>query len=386
MSTLEALGLPLIYRGLVPDFLIRAGIRGQLAAMKAAQDLTPPYARIAAKMAYVADLKQRGLAEHTRAANEQHYEVPAAFYEYVMGDHKKYSCGIWPAGGGACSLSESEAAALALVCERARLTNTAGLRVLDMGCGWGSFSLYAAARFPLVQFTGVSNSASQRAFILARAAERGLRNLDIVTCDINAFEGAGREFDRVVSIEMMEHVKNYQLLLRRVASWMRPGGLMFVHIFTHAHTPFHYVRLHYARAAAAAALGRTRARAFIRLPLSLPPSFPFSAQTDGWMAKEFFSGGQMPSDDLLLHFQDDLALQERWGVNGRHYERTCNAWLAKMDAHKDEVVALLGSVYGEGSGYKKYVDWRLFFLACAELFGFAGGDEWAVSHYLFLRK
>ena len=384
--SLEEFGLPLIYRGLVPDWAIRYGIRRSLGAMVASQNSVPPYERIARLQAYVADLKQRPLAEHTKAANEQHYEVPAAFYDFVMGYNKKYSCGLWPLQSAApTTLDESEAAALALVCERAQLSDSP-LRVLDMGCGWGSFTLFAAARYPAASFTAVSNSASQRAYIEGAARERGLRNVTVVTADINAFEGAGREFDRVVSIEMMEHVKNYQLLLRRVASWMRPGGLMFVHIFTHAHTPFHYVRLHYARAAAAAALGRTRARAFIRLPLSLPPSFPFSAQTDGWMAKEFFSGGQMPSDDLLLHFQDDLALQERWGVNGRHYERTCNAWLAKMDAHKDEVVALLGSVYGEGSGYKKYVDWRLFFLACAELFGFAGGDEWAVSHYLFLRK
>jgi len=240
---MESVGLPLVYRGLVPDALIRYGIRSLLSGMVSTQSVAPS-ARLAAKQAYVADLKQRGLAEHTVDANEQHYEVPAPFYEFVMGKHKKYSCGLWPEDGrGECTLDESEAAALALVCERAGLVNEAGLRVLDMGCGWGSFSLYAAARFPLVTFTGVSNSNSQREYIMGQAAARGLANLTIVTCDINAFEGAGREYDRVVSIEMMEHVKNYQLLLRRVASWMRPGGKMFVHIFTHTHTPFHYVSL-----------------------------------------------------------------------------------------------------------------------------------------------
>jgi cyclopropane-fatty-acyl-phospholipid synthase len=253
--SLEELGLPLIYRGLVPDWAIRYGIRRSLGAMVASQNSVPPYERIARLQAYVADLKQRPLAEHTKAANEQHYEVPAAFYDFVMGYNKKYSCGLWPLQSAApTTLDESEAAALALVCERAQLSDSP-LRVLDMGCGWGSFTLFAAARYPAAAFTAVSNSASQRAYIEAAAKQRGLANVTVVTADINAFEGAGREFDRVVSIEMMEHVKNYQLLLRRVASWMRPGGLMFVHIFTHAHTPFHYVR-----AAARAEAGRSAHR------------------------------------------------------------------------------------------------------------------------------
>jgi cyclopropane-fatty-acyl-phospholipid synthase len=233
--------IPLIHASLVPDFLIRAGIRHMLGATARAQASASPAARVAAKQAYVADLRTRALAEDTRAANEQHYEVPAAFYAFVMGAHRKYSCGLWPDGGaGAATLDESEAAALALVCERAGITNTPGLKVLDMGCGWGSFSLYCAAKFPAVRVTGVSNSASQRAFNLGEAAARGLTNVDIVTADINAFDGAGGGFDRVVSIEMMEHAKNYELLLRRVSGWMKPDGLFFVHIFTHATTPFHY--------------------------------------------------------------------------------------------------------------------------------------------------
>jgi cyclopropane-fatty-acyl-phospholipid synthase len=392
---MEEYGLPLVYAGLVPDVLVRYGIREKLSRMVAAQDAVPPYARIAVKQAYVADLRSRGLAEHTTAANEQHYEVPAAFYDLVMGRHKKYSCGLWPEGGaGACTLDESEAAALALVCERAQLTNTAGLRVLDMGCGWGSFSLYAAERFPLVAFTGVSNSASQRAYILAQAAARGLSNVTIVTADINAFEGAGKEFDRVVSIEMMEHVKNYQLLLRRVASWMRPGGMMFVHIFTHAHTPFHYVRGGYCcwlllLLLLAAAMPLPSPPFFYSAQAPSSPLFSLPSlhtQTDGWMARAFFSGGQMPSDDLLLHFQEELALVNHWGVNGKHYERTCNEWLRKMDSKRDEALAVLAGVYGEENKHKRYVDWRLFFLACAELFGYKGGEEWAVSHYLFVKK
>ena len=238
---MEALGLSLAYKGLVPDAFLRYGIRTMLSQMVSSQSL-PASVRAANKMNYIKDLKQRGLAEHTTKANEQHYEVPSEFYEFVMGKYKKYSCGLWPEDGSACTLDESESAALSLVCERAGIVNESGFRVLDMGCGWGSFSLFAAERFPLVSFTGVSNSNSQREYIMDQAAKRGLANLNIVTCDINKFEGAGREFDRVVSIEMMEHVKNYELLLRRVSSWMRPQGKMFVHIFTHAHTPFHYVR------------------------------------------------------------------------------------------------------------------------------------------------
>ena len=238
---MEAIGVSLAYKGLVPDVLIRYGIRTLLSSMVTSQSL-PQHLRVANKIAYVADLKQRGLAEHTAEANEQHYEVPSEFYEFVMGKYKKYSCGLWPEDGRACTLDESESSALNTVCERAEIVNKAGFRVLDMGCGWGSFSLFAAERFPLVSFTGVSNSNSQREYIMGQAALRGLTNLNIVTSDLNKFDGAGREFDRVVSIEMMEHVKNYQLLLNKVASWMRPEGKFFVHIFTHAHTPFHYVR------------------------------------------------------------------------------------------------------------------------------------------------
>lgn len=379
--------LPLVHANVVPDFLIRAGIRHMLSSMVATQNGASPAERVAAKQAYVADLRTRALAEHTAAANEQHYEVPAGFYAHVMGAYRKYSCGIWPGGAaadGACTLDESEAAALALVCERAGITDAAapGFRVLDMGCGWGSFSLYCAAKFPQVAVTGVSNSASQREFIMGEAKARGLTNVNIVTSDINAFDGAGGGFDRVVSIEMMEHVKNYELLLERVASWLKTGGRFFVHIFTHVHTPFHYTGACRARARAreCVSLGRRGQFKLIRPP---PPD---THAPDGWMAKNFFSGGQMPSDDLLLHFQKDVILDGHWIVPGTHYERTCNEWLKKMDANKAEVVRLLEGVYGPGTGFARYVDWRLFMLACAELFGFNGGREWAVSHYVFRKR
>lgn len=352
-AVLMPLVFPLVQRDLVPDFLLRAGVRAVCREMLQRQDARALQQQVADKAAYVRDLMARPLmAEATADANRQHYEVPAAFFELVMGRHKKYSCGIWPElepgaprGAAATTLDESEAAALALVCERARLAElAAGARVLDMGCGWGSFSLFAAARYPRLAFTAVSNSASQKRFIDEQAAARGLANLAVVTCDINAFEGAGRGFDRVVSIEMMEHVKNYDLLLRRVAGWMRPGALMFVHIFTHRLHPFHYER--------------------------------------GWMAENFFTGGQMPSDDLLLYFQRDLRVADRWAVQGTHYERTSNAWLANMDRNRAKVMPVLAQVYGADKALLWFVNWRLFFISCAELFGYARGNEWAVSHYL----
>ena len=346
--------MPLVEANLVPDVVVRWGVRRHLRALLRAQGARSLSQRAADKAAYVADLKTRPLAEHTRAANDQHYEVPARFFDLVMGQHKKYSCGLWEgasagagarAGGLSAALDETEAAALRLVCQRAQLEDVAGLRVLDMGCGWGSFSLFAAARFPRASFVAVSNSASQRAYIEAQCTARGIANLSVVTCDINVFDGAGGGFDRVVSIEMMEHVKNYELLLRRVASWMRPGALFFVHIFTHREVPFHY--------------------------------------TDGWMAQTFFSGGQMPSDDLLLYFQRDVQIVDHWVVQGSHYERTCNAWLQRFDGNRAEALDVLRTVYGADTALLWLVNWRLFFIMCAELFGFDSGNEWAVSHYLF---
>lgn len=262
-----------------------------------------------------------------------------------MGKWRKYSCGLWPKGCN--SLDESEAIALQTVCDRARITQGVDLSVLDMGCGWGSFTLFVASHYPRVRVTSVSNSASQRAFIMARAAELGVADrVNVITCDINAFAPPNPgTYDRLVSIEMMEHAKNYELLLGQVASWLKAGGYAFVHIFTHRSTPFHY--------------------------------------TTGWMAEHFFTGGQMPSDDLLLYFQRDLSCIEHWVVNGREYERTCNEWLIKMDAHKGEVLKVLGDTYGKDQANLQYGRWRIFMMSCAELFGYDGGNQWAVSHYLF---
>lgn len=333
--------MPLVEANLVPDFLVRFGIRCMLGGMITEQSKGTPADHVARKIAYVKDLKKRPIAESTSDANKQHYEVSAAFYDLCLGDWKKYSCGFW--GPNARTLLESEEAALHMVCERAQITNER-LKVLDMGCGWGSATLFIASHYPNVQVTSVSNSASQKAYIDDQARKRGLTNVTVVTCDINTFDTQER-FDRVVSIEMMEHAKNYELLLAKVASWLKPKGKFFVHIFTHKAHPFHYI--------------------------------------DGWMAENFFTGGQMPSDDLLLHFQRDVQLLDHWIVPGTHYEKTCNAWLAKLDSNKEAALVTLSQIYGEKDKVKWLVNWRLFFIACAELFAYNKGTEWAVSHYLF---
>ena len=399
-SVVMPLAFPLVRHNLVPDFLLRLGVRMVCREVLRRQEARPLQQQVADKAAYVADLRSRGvLAVATADANKQHYEVPAAFFELVMGKHKKYSCGIWPeldaAAAGlarpaaATTLDESEALALALVCERAKIEDVAGTRVLDMGCGWGSFTLFAAARFPRVAFTALSNSASQKRFIDAQAAARGLANVTVVTCDINEFEGSGGGFDRVVSIEMMEHVKNYDLLLRRVASWMRPGALMFVHIFTHRLHPFHYEKGWMAENVSSSCRSPHPARtphptlltkAKHPATRSLTTARPLIATPT-----QFFAGGQMPSDDLLLYFQRDLRIVDRWAVQGTHYERTSNAWLASMDKNKARVMPVLADIYGKDNAALWFVNWRLFFIACAELFGLNNGNEYAVSHYLFQR-
>jgi cyclopropane-fatty-acyl-phospholipid synthase len=328
----------------VPDPLIRLGIRHLLSETLKEQCAGNVEDRQARLQAHIDGLRQSPIAIQTSAANEQHYEVPTRFYQYVLGRRLKYSSGYWPVGVEA--LDKAEETMLDLTCKRAELAN--GQRILELGCGWGSLSLWMAEHYPRAQITVVSNSRTQKEYIDGEAARRGFQNLTVMTADMNVFEAPGT-FDRVVSVEMFEHMKNYQLLMGKVARWLAPGGKLFVHIFTHREVAYHYE----------------------------------DKGPGDWMTRYFFAGGQMPSHDTLLHFQDDLLLETRWAVSGTHYQKTAEAWLANMDAHQAEILPLFAETYGEANKKRWWIYWRVFFMACAELWGYRGGEEWIVSHYLF---
>jgi cyclopropane-fatty-acyl-phospholipid synthase len=330
--------LNLAEQGWLPDPVVRRGIRRLLD--NRIQEINSD---LQSSADFAEQMRQSPLAVETDRANEQHYEVPPKFFQTVLGNHLKYSGCYWPEG--ATSLDEAEAATLEMTCTRAEIED--GMEVLDLGCGWGSLSLWIAEHFPKCRVTSVSNSAPQGDFIRDRARSRGLTNVEVLTADMNNFHVA-RTFDRVVSIEMLEHMRNYSLLLERVAGWLKPDGKLFVHIFCHRSTPY---------------------------------LFEDQGPSD-WMARHFFTGGLMPSEHLMDEFTGPVRLEQRWRVSGTHYEKTAHAWLANMDRNKDEIRALFESVYGSGAE-RWFYRWRMFFLACAELFGYSDGDEWFVSHSLW---
>jgi cyclopropane-fatty-acyl-phospholipid synthase len=326
--------------GKVPEPVLRAAIRA-ICARRLRELRSSVDAEQARHQAFVDELRGSAVAVETAAANAQHYEVPAAFFERVLGPHLKYSSCYWPPG--VAELGDAERAMLALYASRAALDD--GQDVLDLGSGWGSFSLWAAARYPRSRFVAVSNSTSQRAWVTARARERGLANLEVRVADVRELALAERSFDRVVSIEMFEHMRNYRVLLSRVARWLREDGALFVHVFAHRRHAYPYV----------------------------------DAGPSDWMAREFFTGGLMPSVQLLHAFQDDLRIVAEWHLDGTHYARTAEAWHARLLDHRDELATLLG-------GRARVERWRLFFLACAELFGYRRGTEWVVAHYRLQRR
>lgn len=328
-------------KGLVPDALVRWGIRRMCAERAREVNAGSSEARARRKQAWFESLRAGPLAQVPELANEQHYEVEPEFFRLALGPRLKYSCALWTRDVG--DLAAAEDAMLDLTCRRARLED--GMRVLDLGCGWGSLTLWVAERYPACRVVAVSNSKLQREFIAARAAERGLDRVEVVTADMNHFEAPGR-FDRVMSVEMFEHMRNWELLLGRIAGWLEPDGRAFVHHFAHREA-----------------------------------GYPYEDRGDGdWMARHFFSGGQMPAHDQLLQFDRDLAVEDLWCVDGTHYQKTADAWLEALDAHTTEATAALTRTYGGGAAKLWLQRWRLFFMACAELFGAERGNEWWVTH------
>jgi len=344
MSVVASLAVSWTETGLVPDSVIRAGIRRLLENKRneihagdieyAADELNR----------FVAMMDNSPIALVPNLANSQHYEVPAEFFTQVMGSHLKYSCGYWP--DAVETLDAAEAAALQLTATRADIQN--GQKILDLGCGWGSLSLWLAEQYPGVSITAVSNSSSQREFIIARARQRGLKNIDVLVADMNDFDTENR-YDRVVSVEMFEHMRNYRQLFSSISRWLVPGGRFFMHIFCHYSTPYEYI----------------------------------DKGPADWMSRYFFSGGIMPSAELPLRFADQLSIEKRWQWNGRHYAKTCEAWLARMDSNKQQIMPVLASCYGPQNASMWWQRWRIFFMACTELFNYRRGEEWFVSHYLF---
>lgn len=339
--------LGLAERGLVPDALVRLGIR-RLCADRLLEERAGGLAVQSARRTRLIDMLRRApVAIEPAAANTQHYEVPAAFFQHCLGPRLKYSCCYYPTGHE--SLAESEDAMLGLYADRAELAD--GQHILELGCGWGSLTLWMAQRYPDSRITAVSNSLSQRQYIEDRCRENGLSNVDVLTRDVNDLALDTGHFDRCVSIEMFEHMRNYQILMQRIASWLKPGGKLFVHIFAH----------------------RTL-------------MYPFETSgPNNWMGRHFFTGGLMPATDTLLHFQQGLSIDQLWLVDGTHYEKTANHWLARQDNHHDAVMAVLREVHGERAALW-FQRWRMFWMACAELFGYGGGQEWLVAHYRFVRS
>ncbi len=341
-----SLGIDLAERGYIPDSLTRMGIR-RLLRQRLDSDTGDPEHEREQLERFVTESKASPIALHTDKANEQHYEVPAGFYQLSLGKRLKYSSCLWTEG--VTTLDQAEEVMLGLTCHRAELVD--GQEILEIGCGWGSLTLWMAERYPNSRITAVSNSHSQREFIMGQAKARGFGNVEVITTNIADFD-TPRRFDRVVSVECFEHLRNYQELFRRIAGWMKNDARMFVHIFTHARI-----------------------------------GYPFEVEgDDNWLGRHFFTGGQMPADSQFLYFQDDLAIERHWRVNGTHYGRTARAWLDNLDRNRRAAIALFAKDRGEREAKIMVERWRIFFMSCEELWNFRRGTEWLVSHYRFHKQ
>ena len=336
-----------VERGIVPDTVVRAGIR-QLLRQRLEEIESHHIERsVRRKVEFAERMNRAPIALLPESANAQHYEIPANFFQYVLGGHQKYSACYWRESTN--DLDTAERDALDLTCQNAALSD--GQDILELGCGWGSLTLWMASHYPNARITAVSNSLSQRRYIESRLQDMGYGNVRVITADMNRFQ-VDERYDRIVSVEMFEHMRNYARLFTRISSWLKDNGLFFMHIFCHRSDPYEFI----------------------------------DQGPGDWMSRYFFSGGMMPSDDLPLYFQQDLKLKERWRWNGAHYEKTANAWLERLDEHRHELMPVLESTYGSDSASMWLVRWRIFFMSCAELFGYNSGNEWWVSHYLFEKQ
>jgi cyclopropane-fatty-acyl-phospholipid synthase len=334
-------------QGLVPDGVIRHAIRGLIRKRIAALDSGDSERMAQRKMEFLRGMNHSAIAPLPHKANQQHYELPAEFFRNVLGAHAKYSCGYWNPGVG--ELDSAEAQALQITVGHAGIED--GMDILELGCGWGSLTLWMARAFPASRITAISNSRSQQHYIEGRARDEGLDNVRVQVHDMNDYVCL-EKFDRIVSVEMFEHMRNYRALFGRISGWLKPGGRFFLHIFCHRDVPY-----------------------------------AFEDRNAGdWMSRYFFSGGMMPSDDLPLHFQEHLRLLTHWRWDGRHYEKTANAWLCNMDRRREILWPILEQTYGADFTRQWWMRWRMFFMACAELFGYADGQQWWVSHYLFEKQ
>ena len=334
----------LLGRGLIPDWILRRGVRSQgkeRLNMMNKVDSTKEYSK------FINEASTGNIAVNTDDANNQHYEVDSEFFKYCLGKNLKYSCCFWD--DNTLDLDTAEDNMLEIYSERAEIID--GMNILDIGCGWGSLSLFLAQKYPKSKITGVSNSSSQKIFVDSVASKRNISNLKIITRDINDFR-TQEKYDRILSIEMFEHTKNTKKLMNLINDWLNPKGLFFMHVFAHKENPYYFDR----------------------------------DQKNAWMAKYFFTGGMMPNHNLFKDLKSNLEYQKSWMLSGEHYEKTSNAWLDKMDQNKRKILSLFERSNSSTIAKRKFHFWRLFYIACAEIFGYEDGNEWVVSHHLFKKS